>query len=117
MHAAAKRAVFSRERAVELFYHDCSPADVAPCRSLLGREALSLFTTPVETSDGEFGTDDGFDGVRRVYVECLDGRAISPEVRAEMYIDLPCEEEFSLDTSHSSLLSAPDSLVDHLMSV
>jgi hypothetical protein len=108
-------AVHGNEEA--MFYHDCVPADVALARSLLRPEALSLFTTPVETAEGEFGADDGFDGVTRVYIECLEDRAISPPNQEEMHTTLPCERVLSLETSHSPFLSAPDALADHLTTI
>jgi pimeloyl-ACP methyl ester carboxylesterase len=93
------------------FYHDCPPADVHLARSLLRPEPLGSFGVPVETTGAGFGS------VRRVYVECLADRAITPAAQAEMYEELPCDEVLSLDTGHSPFFAAPEALVERLTAV
>ena len=101
-----------RDEAVkESFYGDCSDEDVVWAASMLVRQALAPFTTPVDTSEEHFGR------IPRVYIECLRDRTISPSLQKEMYTALPCERVISLDTSHSSFLSEPAKLVAHLTSL
>ena len=93
------------------FYHDCSDEDIAWAKSKIGKQALKPMGAPLVTSDHKFG------GVRRVYIECLQDRALVPEFQKQMYTDLPCEQVLSMDTSHSPFMSAPKELTNHLMSL
>lgn len=95
----------------DAFYADCSAEDVALARSLLRPEPLRPYTEPISTSQDRFGR------VPRVYIETLQDNALTPEFQASMYEDRPCEAVYSLETSHSAFLSAPDALVAHLLSV
>lgn len=104
-------AVVADEAVEEAFYADCSAADVTLARSLLRREPLVGFVTPVSTSAERFG------GVRRVYLGCERDRAITPATQQAMRDTLPPDEVRQLDTSHSPFLSAPETLVDHLQAV
>jgi len=101
-----------RDKAVkESFYGDCSDEDVAWAISMLVRQAVAPFTTPVDTSEEHFG------GVPRVYIECLRDRTISPSLQKKMYTALPCQRVFSMDTSHSPFFSEPEKLVAYLTSL
>lgn len=95
----------------EAFYADCTDEVVALARSLLRPEPLGPYTVPIST------TNDGFGSVPRVYIESRDDNALRPAFQASMYTDRPCEAVYSLETSHSSFLSAPDALVEHLLSL
>lgn len=92
------------------FYADCPDADVERARALLVHQALAPIATPVHTTPGRFGR------VPRVYIECLQDKAIPNFVQKRMFAALPCERVFSLDTSHSPFFSAPDALVAQLLS-
>lgn len=92
----------------EAFYADCSPTDVTLARSLLRPEPLATLSTPVDTSEENFGS------VPRVYLGCQQDQAITPETQQTMRENLPCKEVRTLDTSHSPFLSAPETLVTHL---
>lgn len=101
-----------RDAAVKrVLYHDCDAADVWLCRSLLRPEPPSSLTTPVETTPERFGS------VPRVFVECRDDRALSPDAQAELRRELPCETVFSLDAGHAPFFAAPDALAECLLSV
>lgn len=93
------------------FYADCSDEDVERAKSLLVPQALAPFMAPIDTSDENFGQ------IPRVYIECLQDRAISPAIQKKMYSNQPCEKLISMDTSHSPFFSAPEKLVEHLLSV
>jgi pimeloyl-ACP methyl ester carboxylesterase len=93
------------------FYADCSDEDVAWAKSLLVRQAVAPFNTPVSTTDENFGR------IPRVYIECLQDKAIAPSVQKKLYTNLPCEKVISMDTSHSPFFSAPEELANHLMSL
>ena len=95
----------------EAFYGDCSDEDVTRAKSLLTPEPLAPGGTPVSTTEGNFGR------IPRVYIECLSDRAIPPHVQRKMYTALLCQKLISMDTSHSPFLSAPEELVEHLVSL
>ena len=62
-------------------------------------------------------TDDKFGRVPRVYIECLKDQALLPELQKKMYTNMPCKTIISMDTGHSSFLSAPGELVRRLVSI
>lgn len=95
----------------DAFYADCSAEDVALAKSLLRPEPLGPYNVPIKT------TADGFGSVPRVYIETLEDNALLPGFQESMYIDRPCWDVFTLETSHSSFFSAPDALVEHLLAV
>jgi len=99
------------ERVKEMFYSDCSDKDIAWAQSLLVPAPLQIAFTPVATSENNFGR------VPRYYIECLRDRAITHSCQRRMYTALPCKHVFTLDTSHSPFLSAPQALVDHLLAI
>jgi pimeloyl-ACP methyl ester carboxylesterase len=97
-----------KDRVKDVFYGDCSEEDVEKAVGRLIPQPLAPFVTPVGVSETNFGR------VRRVYVECLQDRAIGPATQKRMYTELPCEEVVPMETSHSPFLSAPEELVVHL---
>jgi pimeloyl-ACP methyl ester carboxylesterase len=92
----------------EAFYADCDDIDVTLARSLLRPEPLAGLVTPMQTSDGDFGS------LPRVYIGCERDRAITPATQEKMRDRLPCEEVRSIDSSHSPFLSEPDAVATHL---
>jgi len=95
----------------EIFYSDCSDADVALAKSLLVPQATAPLGTPSKTTEQNFGR------IPRVYIECLLDRTISPSRQKEMYTLLPCKRVISMNTSHSPFFSAPEELAAHLTSL
>ena len=93
------------------FYHDCSDEDVEWAKSNLVPQALQPLGAPVKISDSNFGR------VRRVYIECLQDRALVPELQKRMYSETSCEKVISMDCSHSPFISAPGELAGHLTSL
>lgn len=104
-----KLSALVRDEAIaEIFYGDCTPQDVAWAKSLLVPQAVEPTMAPLRTSAERFGS------VPRIYIECLQDKAISPARQREMYTALPCQAVLSLDTSHSPFFSAPEALAAHL---
>jgi pimeloyl-ACP methyl ester carboxylesterase len=104
-----RRSATIREEAIrEVFYGDCSDADVARAAALLVPEATAPMATPVHTMVENFGR------IPHVYIECLRDRAIPPALQRQMYTSVPCGEVISMDTSHSPFFSAPQELADQL---
>ena len=100
--------VHDLEIAVNRFYNGCSPDDVAWARSMLVPQPVWPLVSSPQTTDGNFGR------VPRVYVECLNDQAISPERQREMYTNLPCQQVISMNTGHSPFLVAPEELALNL---
>jgi pimeloyl-ACP methyl ester carboxylesterase len=95
----------------EALYADCSDEDLILARFLLTPEPNDPVGTPLETSAENFGR------VPRIYIECLKDRAIAPAFQKKMYTAISCQKVISMETSHSPFFSAPDKLVDHLISL
>jgi pimeloyl-ACP methyl ester carboxylesterase len=88
----------------DIFYHDCSAADVAYAKAHLRPQALAALMTPVHITPERFGR------VPRVYIECTDDRALSIEIQRDMISKSPPVDVRSLPASHSPFLSMPDRL-------
>ncbi len=95
----------------EAFYGDCSEQDVALATLLLTPEPIAPLVTPLDLSERNFGR------VPRVYVETLDDCAITVSQQRKMIAAVPCAEVISMNTSHSPFFSAPQELVEHLVSL
>lgn len=92
----------------EAFYADCDNTDVTLATSLLRPEPLAGLVTPMQTSNGNFGS------LPRVYIGCEQDNAITPATQETMRDRLPCDEVRSIDSSHSPFLSEPETLATHL---
>ncbi|MDG7049481.1 MAG: alpha/beta fold hydrolase, partial [Nitrososphaerota archaeon] len=102
---------FRKGAAKEIFYWDCSDDDANYAEPLLVPQALAPFQTRMVTSEEKFGR------IPRVYIECLNDRAITPGAQKRMYEALPCQRVISMKTGHSPFLSAPEELAKNLLSV
>ena len=94
-----------------LFYADCSDEDVARAKMLLVPQNITALVTPVHTTPGNFGR------LPRIYIECQQDCAISPETQKKLYTLMPCERVISMHASHSPFISQPQELARHLLSV
>jgi pimeloyl-ACP methyl ester carboxylesterase len=94
----------------EVFYHDCSDEDVALAKLLLVPQAR---VSPALSNT----TEQNFGRIPRVYIECLQDKAITPSRQKEMYTRLPCQKVISMNTSHSPFFSAPIELAKNLISL
>lgn len=95
----------------EVFYADCSEADVALARRLLVPQATAPLGTPVKTTPERWGR------IPRIYVECAADQAISISAQRAMHSQLPCKRVVTLQTSHSPFLSAPDAVAEQLLAM
>jgi pimeloyl-ACP methyl ester carboxylesterase len=102
-----------REDAIrELLFHDCSDEDTSRAMALLeSRQASQPMTIPMRLTNENFGR------VRKVYIECLQDKAVTPAQQKLMYTQTPCDKVISMNTSHSPFLSSPQELVNHLVSL
>ena len=105
------RIILTEEGMKEALYHDCPEEDFERAKRLVSPQPLAPFGTPVEVTEGNFGS------VRRTYVHTTQDRAISPARQEEMYTELPCEKVFSMETGHLPFFAAPEELAGHLDSL
>jgi pimeloyl-ACP methyl ester carboxylesterase len=93
-----------------VFFADLDPDDAEWAASMLVPEPLAPPSGPaVDLTEGNFGR------IPRVYIECLDDRALSPTAQQTMYTSTSCRHVYRLPTGHSPFLSAPAQLADDLL--
>jgi pimeloyl-ACP methyl ester carboxylesterase len=109
LNEAAGWHMLKEEAFKDALYGDCSAEDLALARSLLTPEPNAPVGTPLQLSESNFGR------IPRVYIETLQDKGVTPGVQKKMYTATPCQQVLSLNTSHSPFLSAPQSLVEHLL--
>ncbi|MGB1188428.1 MAG: alpha/beta fold hydrolase [Cycloclasticus pugetii] len=93
----------------DTFYHDCSADDIAKAIQLTRPEPMAGIVSPVNYTKENFGR------IPRVYIECLQDRAIPLALQKRMYTETPVTQVVTMDTSHSPFFSAADELVEHLI--
>ena len=91
--------------------NDCSDEDISGAIKRFRPEPTRPAVTPISISEENYGR------VPRVYIECLQDRAITPALQKKMYTAMPCQQVLSLDTSHSPFYADPKALVDALLSL
>lgn len=106
-----KTVTLKDESIIELFYHDCSPADQAYGKAHLSLQALEPVARKVRTTAENFGQ------IPRAYIECTKDKAISLALQRMMVEASPCDKVISLGTSHSPFFSAPKELAAALASL
>jgi pimeloyl-ACP methyl ester carboxylesterase len=104
-----KTTTLRKEIYREGLYEDCGEEITALANVLLSAEPIASAVTPLHLTEKNFGS------VRRVYIECLQDKAVTPFIQQKMYTDMPCEKVYSLNTSHSPFFSQPQALADILM--
>jgi pimeloyl-ACP methyl ester carboxylesterase len=102
------------EAAKAVFYADCTDEDATWATRLLVPEPLR---TPAqgETPPSPPSSETAWNAVPRVYIECLQDKALGPIIQKKMYTELLCQKVYSLHTSHSPFLSAPSQLAACLL--
>jgi pimeloyl-ACP methyl ester carboxylesterase len=94
------------EVAVEGFFADYTPEDLEFTFPRLRPEPLFSMSTPIHVSEQRFGR------IPRDYIECLQDNAITIECQRRMQTEYPCNNVFTLNTSHSPFISNPGLVVD-----
>lgn len=103
-------SIIKPECAKNVFYADCSPEDAAWACARLQPEPLippQPVTAPPQPPPP----------IRRFYIECTADQALGPKMQRWMYTESPCERVYSLSTSHSPFISAPQALVQCLLDI
>jgi pimeloyl-ACP methyl ester carboxylesterase len=107
----ATAASFRKDALAEVFFNDCSDEDVEWAVSKVTPEPLAPASSPVATSDANFGR------VPRSYIECLQDHAVPPALQKRMYEASPCDPVITMNSSHSPFISQPAELAGHLLSL
>ena len=102
-HSLARRAY------TRALYHDCAAEIAELADVLLEPEPNWAGFTPLALTPERYGT------VPKVYVECLEDRAVTLELQRRMLADTPCDHVFSLASGHSPFFSQPTQLVQALL--
>lgn len=102
---------FKKELAKEALYGKCSNQDVAFVLVHLSPQPAAPLVTPVQTTPARFGR------VPRDYIECTEDRIITIMLQRKMRQQQPCRKVVTLDTDHSPFYSAPQALVNALVSL
>ena len=97
----------------ECFYADCSPDDLSHASANLRPDPLTPLITPL--SAGPEGDRRAASSIPKVYIECLEDRAVTPEMQRRIARRAGCVRVYSMDTSHSPFFSTPAALVSHLI--
>jgi pimeloyl-ACP methyl ester carboxylesterase len=105
------------EAAWAVFYADCTDEDAAWATSLLVPEPLRTPAPQEEASQLPASMEAETNTIPRFYIECLQDRALGPATQKKMYTALPCRKVYSLPTSHSPFISAPEQLATCLLDV
>ncbi|MDB4966034.1 MAG: hypothetical protein JWN44_1723 [Myxococcales bacterium] len=92
----------------EALYHDCAPEITELAQTLLEPEPNWSGFVPMRLSPERYGR------VPKVYVQCLQDRAVTPMLQRKMCADTTCDRVIALDAGHSPFFSQPDALVDAL---
>lgn len=92
----------------DVFYADCPEDDVRIATQLLSAEPSAMGRAIMKLSAQSFGRVD------RVYIECLQDRAISIATQRAMQEALLCSNVVSLDASHSPFISRPKEVAEIL---
>jgi pimeloyl-ACP methyl ester carboxylesterase len=99
------------DAAIELFWAECSDDDAQRAADELGVESLTAMVTPVQI------TEEGAGALPRAYIECLRDQAITIDLQRYMHSVRPCDPVLQIDTDHGAMLSRPEELAAHLLSL
>lgn len=92
----------------EALYHDCPAEVVALAEVMLSAEPNFPGFEPLKLSQENYGS------VSKIYIECLEDRAVTLKLQRLMQKESPCDQVFQLNSSHSPFFSMPGKLVEIL---
>ncbi len=108
LHEELNATTLGKEIFKEGLYADCDDDIVQLAEVLLCPEPVESAITPLQLTEENFGR------VPRVYIECLQDKAVTPFMQRKMYTELPCEKVYSMEASHSPFFSQPQELTEIL---
>ncbi len=101
-----KTSTVSTDAVESLFYHDCSPQDVAFAKEHVGPQPMICLATPVKLTDARYGS------ISKNYILCTKSNDLD---KTSIAINVPIEKLFKLESSHSPFFSMPEKLVEILL--
>lgn len=96
------------EMAAQIFYHDCSEEDQKYATGQMTSEPVIPLATPVRLTDAIFGI------VPKYFILCTETRDMD---KSFFSTHVPCEEIYTLESSHSPFFSMPEKLAELLMMI
>ena len=94
--------------AQQIFYHDCSPEDIAFAKAHLAWQCVSTLATPVQLSESNYGA------IKKYYILCTEAKDMN---KSSLTSYVHCEKIYELASSHSPFFSMPEKLVDILVAI
>lgn len=98
-------SLISSPRIRDIFYANCNEEDTQYALSLLQPQPIHPFMNTISISDARFGR------VPKLYIECLQDKAIMIHDQRRMHSKIKCVVE-TIDTDHSPFFSADDVLTE-----
>ena len=92
----------------EVFYGDCSDEDISRAKSLIAPQSFAPIKARLNI------TNEKFELIPKIYIECLEDKAISNTMQRKMYAEFSWQYVFTMDSSHSPFFSSPKALVSNL---
>lgn len=99
--------VIDPELAPDIFYHDCTPEDIAFALPRLCPQAVA----PTSVS---FDDMTAVNRLPRCYIRCLDDHTIPPEFQVSMTRDWPAHTLRQMECGHSPFFSDPEGLATRI---
>ena len=111
LSADGETATFPHEKAAEVFYNACTPAEADWAKCQLTLQRTKVYSDTLRLTPQRYGT------VKRFYVKGIRDNAVPPIYQDTMLENTSCDEVYTLDGDHSPFLSAPGRLSEILLSI
>jgi pimeloyl-ACP methyl ester carboxylesterase len=109
--ADGQTATFPTDKAAEVFYNTCSPAEADWAKVQLTPQRTKVYADKLQLTPERYGQ------VKRYYVRGSKDHAVSPLYQEAMLKNTSCEQVFTLDGDHSPFLSNPTKLAEIILTV
>ncbi len=103
-----KSMELNKDAIKEVFYGDCFDEDVSRAKSLVAPQSFAPIKTKLNI------TNEKFNQIAKIYIECIQDKAISTTMQRKMYAEFSWQKVFSINSSHSPFFSSPKELVSIL---
>ncbi len=100
-----KTSVIKPDRVGQLFYHDCSPEDIAFAKAHVGPQSMACLGTPVIVTAARYGA------IPKVYILCTESKDLD---KRSLVQNVSIQKMYTLASSHSPFFSMPEKLADIL---
>jgi pimeloyl-ACP methyl ester carboxylesterase len=109
--ADGQTATFPTDKAAEVFYNACTPANADWAKEKLTPQRTKVYGDKLQLTPERYGQ------VKRFYVRGSNDHAVSPLYQGAMLENTPCQKIFTLEGDHSPFLSAPAKLAEIVLAV